>query len=110
MSIGCPKHQGGRLTLILMQDNVPAHIAEKITNFVKQNNYDLLDHPAHSPYLNPLYLVMIKQVLLDMPLSSSADDLYMKIKQIWDSYPIDKLLKYIKQMASHIKAIIQAKG
>ena len=45
-----------------------------------------------------------------MPLPSSADDLYEKIKQIWKNYPKDELVKYIESMPSRIEAVIQAKG
>ena len=104
--------QGGRQVLIFMQDNAPAHKSKKALTFLQRNNYVVLDHPAQSPDLNPLENIWwaIKQTLLDMPLPSNADDLYEKIKQIWENYPKDELVKYIESMPSCIEAVIQAKG
>ena len=72
------RHQGGRQALIFMQDNAPAHKSKKALTFLQRNNYVVLDHPAQSPDLNPLENIWwaIEQTLLDMPLPSSADDLY----------------------------------
>ena len=106
------KIQGGRESFIFMQDNAHVHTAKKNLQFLERNNYNLLDHPAQSSDLNPLENIWwaIEQELLDLPLPSNANDLFEKIEQIWNNYPTDKLLKYIKSMPSRIEAVIQAKG
>ena len=97
------KLQGGRQSFIFMQDNASVQTAKKNLQFL-----DLLDHPTQSPNLNPLENIWwaIEQALLDIPLPSNANDLFKKIEQIWNNYPTDKKLKYIRSMASHIEAVI----
>ena len=53
-----------------------------------------------NPNLNPLEKIWwaIEQPHLDIPLPSNANDLFEKIEQIWNNYPTDKLLKYIRSM------------
>ena len=72
----------------------------------------MLDHRPQSPDLNPLgnIWLAIEQALLDISLPSNANDLFEKIEQVWNNYPSDKLLKYIKSMSSRIEAVIQTKG
>ena len=86
------------ICFIFMQDNAFVHTAKKNLQFLERNNYDLLDHPPQLLDLNLLENIWwaIEQVLLDIPLPSNASDLFEKIEQIWNNYPTDKLLKYIK--------------
>ena len=104
--------QGGMQSFVFMQGNASVHTAKKNLQFLERNNYDLLDHHPQSPDLNPLENIWwaIEQALLDIPLLSNANDLFEKIEQIWNNYPTDKLLEYIKSMRSRIEAVIQAKG
>ena len=76
--------QGGRKSFIFMQDNVPVHTAKKIHVFLQRNGFDVLDHPAQSPDLNPLENIWwaIEEALLDKPLPSNVDDLFDKIKEV----------------------------
>ena len=104
--------QGGRKSFIFMQDNAPVHTAKKIHDFLERNGYDVLDHPTQSPNLNPLENIWwaIEEALLDKLLPSNADDLFDKIKEVWDNYPTDERLKYIASMPRRIEAVIQARG
>ena len=52
----------------------------------------------------------IEEALLDKLLPSNADDLFDKIKEVWDNYPTDELLTYIVSMPRRIEAVIQARG
>ena len=106
------RHQGGRHALIFMQDNAPTHKSKKALTFLQRNNYVVLDHPAQSPDLNPLENIWwaIKQTLLDMPLPSNADDLYEKIKQIWEKYPKDELVKYIEVYPAALRLLFKQKS
>ena len=52
----------------------------------------------------------IEKALLDKPLPSNANDLFDKIKEDWNNFPTDELLKYIASMPRRMEALIQAKG
>ena len=78
------KLQVGRQSFVYMQDNAYVHTAKKNLQFLERNNYDLLDYPPQPPDLNPLENIWwaIEQALLDIPLSSNANDLFAKFEQI----------------------------
>ena len=77
-----------------MQDNAPVHTAKKIHDFLERNGYDMLDHPAQCPDLNPLENICwaIEEALLDKPLPSNADDLFDKIEEVWTTIPLMNFL------------------
>ena len=45
-----------------------------------------------------------------MSLPSSADDLYEKIKQIWEKYPKDELVKYIEVYPAALRLLFKQKS
>ena len=89
--------QGVRQSFIFVQDNAPVHTAKKIHDFLEWNGCDVLDNPTQSLDLNPLENIRwaIEKALLDKPLPSNANDLFDKIKEVWDYFSADELLKYI---------------
>ena len=97
-----------------MQDNASVDTTKKNLESLERSKYDLLDQRPQSPDLNHLGNIWsaIEQALLDisLPSNANANNLLEKIEQIWNNYPTDELLKYIKSMPSRIEEVIQAKG
>ena len=100
---------------VFAQDNDPKHTANVCKNYLrnKQNKGDLavLDWPSQSPDINPIENLW-QQIKLERRKikATSKDDLYEKIKTIWDNFPIEKLQNLIESMPDRIKAVINAKG
>ena len=81
--------QGGRKSFIFMQDNAPVHTAKKIYDFLERNGYDVLDHPAQSPDLNPLENIWwaIEEALLDKPFLLTLMTCLTKLKKYGTTIP-----------------------
>jgi transposase len=71
-----------------------------------------MDWPAQSPDLNPIELWWdeVQRRLDKEGKPTSEDDLFNKIKHVWDNIPSDTLNKLIDRMPRVCKAVIAAKG
>ena len=96
-----------------MQDNAPSIKLKNLLIFFKEMTMMCLTvlH-AQTSDLNPLENIRwtIEKALSDISLSSDAYNLFTKIKEVWDNYPIQELFKYISSMPRSMEAVIKAKG
>ena len=62
------KKRRGKLTkgVLLQQDNARVHTCKVAMDAVERNEYDLIPHPAYSPYLAPSDFFLIPNLKKDI--------------------------------------------
>ena len=71
--------------LVFQQDNAPTHKASIIKHFFRENEWEVLDWPPYSPYLNiieNLWAIVKKRLAKQ---TVSWENLEEKVQEIWNS-------------------------
>ena len=106
---------------IFMQDNSSVHTAKVVRQWFKENNWEVADHPACSPDLNPIEHVwsyMARQLhkrfpnLMNMPGGPAVAKQVLAdaLQEVWKDIPETLLESLYSSMPCRITAVIKAEG
>lgn len=99
-------------TMRFLQDGAPCHKAKKVTNFLKDKPFEVMDWPGNSPDLNPIENAWsyMKNQLRKKDISS-VPKLSEEIKLMWTK---DMSRAYFKKLSDsmprRMKLVIEAKS
>ena len=107
--------------LILMQDNAPIHKARIITQYLEENDIEVMDWPPYSPDLNPIEHIWkkLKEKAWELrpelfregqSLEDRLDELHETLEREWHMIAKDLMRKLGRSMQRRVKAVIKAKG
>jgi transposase len=100
--------------VIFQQDNCPIHKAKSVDQYIKKQQYSLLQWPAQSPDLNPIehLWAKVKRELnkYDTP-SKGLNELWERVECIWnEKISENDCLVLIESMPRRIQAVLKAGG
>lgn len=104
------KYRMGR-NYIFLHDNDPKHKSKLVTEYLQENDVNVMDHPPQSPDLNVIEHLWdeIGRKLLEKNIRSKAD-LRSEITTMWESISPDVTKKLVESMPRRLKEVIQNKG
>jgi transposase len=99
--------------VIFQHDNDPKHTSKLATNWLADNEVEVLDWPAQSPDLNPIEHVWgyLKQQLALYPEPPAGiEELWDRIQEQWERIPVSFITALYESMPERIEAVLAAKG
>ena len=98
------------LDIIFQQDNAPVQKLKIISNFFQENEWEVLEWPAYSPYLNPIenLWVVLKQRLRKQTVF--WENLEEKVYEIWNEIDADVVRNLYKNYTKSLLDVKKAKG
>ena len=100
--------------LVFQHDNDPKHTAKAVREYLNEQNYEVLEWPAHSPDLSPIehMWALFKRKLNEYESPpKGVQELYERVVDIWyNQITREDRLKVIDSMPDRIQAVIKAKG
>ena len=113
------KHYEGKYSLtekkwIFMQDNDPKHTSKVVKEWLKDQNFGIMEWPAQSPDLNPIENMwsLLKTRLFknyEHP-PAGMNVLWERSSKTWYSIDIDECQKYIETMPKRCQQVIKNNG
>ncbi len=94
----------GDADFIFQQDLAPAHTAKGTKSWFNDHGVTVLDWPANSPDLNPIWGIVKRKMRDTRP--NNADELKAAIKATWASISPQQCHKLITSMPRRIEAVI----
>ena len=95
----------------LLEDNDPKHTSKFAANYREQNGIQKLNFPPHSPDLNPIENVWgIMKENISKNQITSINDLKRKIKQVWNEFDNELVVKLCNNFKSQINIVYLNKG
>ena len=98
---------------LFQQDNARPHTARATQTFLRQNNINLLPHPARSPDLNPIehFWDALQRRLNQLnPRPQTAAQLGVAVAQVWWHVPQGQTNTLVRSMYRRCRAVINAQG
>lgn len=98
---------------VLVDDNAPAHRAQRVNAALREYNITRLDWPAGSPDLNPIehaWDAVKRAVWNRQPLPQTVPEIREAVVQEWDRLPQEMLDNLILSMPRRISACLRARG
>jgi len=98
-------------TWIFQEDNDPKHTAKLNKEWIEKKGIRRLNWPAQSPDLNPienLWSILDQRCKNRKP--ANEEELFDRLKEEWESLPIDMLQNLAESMPRRLQAVIDAKG
>lgn len=99
-------------TVTFMHDGAPCHRAKKVSKWLADNNFDILDWPGNSPDLNPIEnLWKIIKDKVEFHETGSTEKLKEAIKKVWcNEISTAVCQNLIKSMPKRLYRVIKSKG
>jgi hypothetical protein len=100
--------------IIFQQDNDPKHTSNLVKDYLKEQEYQVMDWPPQSPDLNPIEnmwrLLKLRLNEYEAP-AKGMNDLFERSKEVWyDIIKKEECQKVIESMPERIQQCIKAKG
>jgi len=94
-----------------VQDNDPKHTSKYTKEYFRYKKINVLPWPSNSPDLNPIenLWAYLKGRIVNIEFKK-PDDLFTKVKEEWESIPVEICLKLVDSMKKRILEVINAKG
>ena len=98
------------LDLIFQQDNAPVHKLKIIGNFFQENEREVLEWPAYSPYLNLIenLWAILKQQLRKQTVF--LENLEEKMYEIWNEIDANVVRNLYENSTNRLLDVQKAKG
>ncbi|GFW47845.1 transposable element Tcb2 transposase [Trichonephila clavipes] len=97
---------------IFQQDNEHPHAAKTVRDFCSSQHMQLLPWPAYSPDMSPIehaWYLIDRRLARDPRLSTSKDELLLRIQAIWNSFPQAGIQNLFDSMPRRIGTLIVAR-
>ena len=98
---------------LFQQDNARPHTARVTQAFLRQNNINLLPHPARSPDLNPIehfWDALQRRMNALVPRPRTQADLRAAVARVWPQVPQRQTNNLVSSMHRRCRAVINAHG
>jgi len=98
---------------IFQHDNDPKHKSHVAQNYLRNQNYTVLDWASQSPDMNPienLWNLVKRAIYQRIDRASSLDDLFDIVKEEWEKIPLAAMRTLVHSMPQRCKAVIASKG
>jgi transposase len=99
--------------MIFMQDNDPKHTAKKVQNYLKDQEFKVMNWPAQSPDLNPIencWSYLKSKIYAHEKPANGLHELWERVEIEWEAISQDYLTKLYESMPKRMQACIRAKG
>ena len=96
---------------IFIHDYAPCHTTKRVKQYLTEENIDVMDWPAQSPYLNPienLWHIIGEQVRKRIP--TTVDHLWSIIEDEWNKITPELCQKLSKSCGRRCAEVIENKG
>jgi len=98
---------------LFQQDNARPHTARVTQAFLRQNNINLLPHPARSPDLNPIehfWDALQRRLNGLVPIPRTEADLRAASTRLWPQVPQRQTNNLVRSMYRRCRVAIDARG
>ena len=98
---------------LFMHDNAPAHRAQRIQQFLENQEIEVLPWPAYSPDLNPIEHCwdMLDQAVRKREVQpTNLNQLQIALSEEWQNLSQRSINKLVESMPRRIKAVVKARG
>lgn len=99
--------------LTFQHDNARPHVARICTEFLAQNNVDVMDWPPYSPDFSPiehLWDELDRRVRRRVNIPRTLQELSGALTEEWNNIPVYKINRLIGSMGSRIREGLNARG
>lgn len=106
------QHYGDAM-LFFQQDNASVHTAKKVKAWMNDQDFHLMEWPAHSPDLNPienLWEILDNKIRQRNTFPKDSDELAALAMDEWKKIPIETIHNLIESMPRRLRMCINSKG
>jgi hypothetical protein len=98
--------------IVFMQDNAGPHKARQVMQRLEEADFETVAWPPYSPDLNPIENLWenMKRRVMGSGQAQNLDELWAKIKDVWEGYTVEEIRNFTRSMPKRMKACIQING
>lgn len=97
---------------ILQHDNARPHTARIVTQYLEENNIEVLEWPANSPDLNPIEHLwdVLQRRIRDRPAPENLEQLGEMLQEEWNNIPREVIRNLVESMPRRCEEVRLARG